>query len=224
MAVLAVSAALLRAPASFTPPRAPRRGSDGAASARVGRAVGVPHLTPQRALAGRWAWNELRRVRVVAATSPRDINSQKPNNTHDKPAAAIPSVRGYVPFAEPLDASAHSLRAALTSQVAPPSLIEVGLGKLLAALADIVAPAAFATFGVYFMRSNLSVGLGSALRSADVLVTASLGFAGWLFKRYLNTVNKRFDKVDKRIKKLDKRFDKTDESLGKVLQLLETKP
>lgn len=65
--------------------------------------------------------------------------------------------------------------------------------------------------------------MGSALRFADVLVTASLGFAGWLFKRYLNTVIKRFDWVDKHFDMMDKRFDKIDESLGKVLRLLEAK-
>ena len=103
------------------------------------------------------------------------------------------------------------------------SPISVGVGKCLEALASLMAPSAFAAFGLYFMRSNLSAGLGSALRSADVLVTAGLGFAGWLFNRYLNTVNKRFDKMDKRFDKMDKRFDKTDKALGEVLRQLEAR-
>ncbi len=55
---------------------------------------------------------------------------------------------------------------------------------------------ACAGFGVYFMQSNLALGLAAALRSADVLVVAALGGVGWAIGHYLESVSKRFDATD----------------------------
>jgi hypothetical protein len=54
----------------------------------------------------------------------------------------------------------------------------------------------FGLFAAYFCKSNLAAGLGAALKSADVLVTAVLAGLGWVVARFLSSVDKRFDATD----------------------------
>ena len=106
---------------------------------------------------------------------------------------------GNAPFGL-ASASAHALHAASPPQVAPPSPVEVGVGKVLEALANLLAPLTFAGFGVYFMQSDLVM----LLRSSDVLGAAGLGVAAWATSRYLDSVAKRFDAMDRRFDAIDK--------------------
>jgi hypothetical protein len=100
-----------------------------------------------------------------------------------------------------------------------------------AAVAKMLPWVACAGFGVYLMRSNLALGLGAALRSADVLVVAALGGVGLALGRYLESVSKRFDVTDAAVSKrfdatdaaVSKRFDATDAALREVKKLLQAR-
>ena len=94
------------------------------------------------------------------------------------------------------------------------------MAPLVTALARLLPIIAFASFGVYFMQSNMAAGLGVALKKADVLVTAALAGLGWAVARFLSSVDKRFDTTDASLREVkstaDKRFDTTDASLREV--------
>jgi hypothetical protein len=89
----------------------------------------------------------------------------------------------------------------------------LAVAKVLDAVAKMLPAVTFAGFAIYFMKSNLAVGLGAALRSADVLVVAALGGVGWAFGKYLEYVAKRFDAADAATAR---RFDAVDAALREL--------
>ena len=102
----------------------------------------------------------------------------------------------------------------------PPTDWAQVLSPLVKVLAFCIPITIFALFAVYFCQSNLAAGVGIALKSADVLVTAALAGLGWATAHFLSSVDKRFDANDASLDKLksstNKRFDTTDASLRKV--------
>ena len=73
---------------------------------------------------------------------------------------------------------------------------------VLRAFASVLGFLVFGLFGFVLMQSSLRVPLADALGSADVLVTAVFGVGGWLFVKYLDNVNERFNSVDATLQEL----------------------
>jgi hypothetical protein len=88
---------------------------------------------------------------------------------------------------------------------------------VLRAFASALGFLVFGLFGFVLMQSSLRVALADALGSSDVLVTAVFGVGGWLFVKYLDSVNERFNSVDKR-------FDRVDAALQELKALVIARP
>ena len=100
----------------------------------------------------------------------------------------------------------------------PPTNWAQVLSPLVSALASLLPGIALAGFAVYFRKSNLAAGLGAALKTADVLVTAALAGLGWAIARFLSSINKRFDTTDASLREVK---SATDGILREVKNLLE---
>lgn len=70
------------------------------------------------------------------------------------------------------------------------------LAPVFLAIARLLPIITFAVFAIYFMKSNVSAGLGVTLKTADVLVSAGLAGVGWATCRLLSSVEMRFDAID----------------------------
>ena len=73
---------------------------------------------------------------------------------------------------------------------------------VLRAFASVLGFLVFGFFGFVLLQSSLRVPLADALGSADTLVTAVFGLGGWMFVKYLDNVNKRFNRVDSTLQEL----------------------
>ncbi len=98
------------------------------------------------------------------------------------------------------------------------------VATMLRASASLMGFGVFSVFSFVLMQSSLRVPLADALKSADVLVTAVFGVGGWLFVKFLDTVNERFNSVDERFNSVEARFNSVEKTLQELKVLIQQLP